>query len=439
MYGEVGHYVSTFRLARALRARGHRIVYLALSKLAPLVRCEGFACVLFASDQHGDPGDDEHRRFAEWLHRIEGGELERCLGTAAPDLLLCDSLLWPVALRAFGLGIPTINLSGNLALPANRNVPPLTTDLRPSDAWWSPFRVRSAWWRVRLQLFLDERRAGFFGGSLRSPERMHRLHGLFLRSAARVGYRCEENRTYWLTEFGPRLALPEVTFCPAALQLPGAPDVGRRHLDDVVDRERSEDPLPAELDLDKPLIYCSLGGAAALYPHATRCFRAIVAVAWARPDWQLVLHVGHWEGSTLPPTPANLLVRQSVPQLTLLRRATLMVTHGGMNSITECIHFGVPMVVIPGLRDQPGNAVRAVYHGIAVSARMAEITGDRLVTLIERARADDDLRQGLARMQRAIEAGNGVAEIIGFLEDAARRAPTSGNGLGDFGDPNREP
>jgi UDP:flavonoid glycosyltransferase YjiC (YdhE family) len=49
-YGEAGHYVSTFRLARALRARGHEVVYLALADLESVVRREGFRVVVFAPD-----------------------------------------------------------------------------------------------------------------------------------------------------------------------------------------------------------------------------------------------------------------------------------------------------------------------------------------------------------------------------------------------------
>ncbi len=367
----------------------------------------------------------EGRLFAAWLRRIEGGELDGHLRAVDPDLLLCDAFLWWAALRALRLGVPTVNVSGNLALPANPSVPPLTTHVRPNASPWSPLRVRAAWWWTRWRLLLAGRRAALCGGPLRCPARMHRRRDLFLRSAARAGYPREENRTYRMTEFGPRLALPEIALCPEPFQLPDAPVIGRRYLGASVDRARAEEPLPAEIDPEKPLVYCSLGGAADLYPNAERCFRAIVAASAAHPQWQFVLHIGDWQGQ-LPPAPTSLVVRRRVPQLALLARASVMVTHGGTNSVMECIAFGVPMVIVPDVRDHPGNAVRAVHHGIAVTIRMAKVTGDRLGELIERAIADDALRSGLARMQCTIAAaGDGIAATVDFLEESARRAPAT--------------
>jgi UDP:flavonoid glycosyltransferase YjiC (YdhE family) len=299
-------------------------------------------------------------------------------------------------------------------------VPPLTCGVRPSDAGWSPLRVRAAWAGARLRLAIDARMAGAWKGTLHCPARMHRLRSVFLRIAARADYDCIAGRTYRQTDFGPRLALPEIALCPAAFQLPGAPDVGRWHLDDVVDHDRAEEPVPDGIDPAKPLVYCSLGSAAEIYPHAGRCFAAVVAMSVARPDWQVVLHVADWEGP-LPALPVNLIVRRRVPQLALLRRAAAMVTHGGTNSIIECVAYGVPMVVVSsGLRDHPGNAVRAAHHRLAVTTRMGGITGAELVALVERARASSEIRDGLARMRRAIATEHGVSEAVEYLEGIVR-------------------
>ena len=50
MLSEAGHYTGTFRLARSLRDRGHRIVYLGIADFEPLVKSQGFAFVPFAAD-----------------------------------------------------------------------------------------------------------------------------------------------------------------------------------------------------------------------------------------------------------------------------------------------------------------------------------------------------------------------------------------------------
>jgi MGT family glycosyltransferase len=241
---------------------------------------------------------------------------------------------------------------------------------------------------------------------------------VFKRIAKCSGYPCEENKTWWYGELGPRLILPEIMLCPKAFQLPGGPADGRQYLGDFVDIDRHEEPLEADvLDEGKPLVFCSLGTAAAFYPHTLRFFRAVVAASRLREDWQFVLHVGsHPEAAKLGSSRANLLIRERVPQLALLRRASVMVTHGGMNSLMECIHFGVPMVIIPGLRDQPGNATRAVHHGLAVTASMVSITAKELVSLIACTMTDRSIREALARMKRTIADEKGMDVNVRFLE-----------------------
>ncbi len=47
-----------------------------------------------------------------------------------------------------------------------------------------------------------------------------------------------------------------------------------------------------------------------------------------------------------------------MPQLEVLKQANLFITHGGMNSSSESLYFGVPMIVIPVMGDQPIVAQR---------------------------------------------------------------------------------
>jgi len=57
--------------------------------------------------------------------------------------------------------------------------------------------------------------------------------------------------------------------------------------------------------------------------------------------------------------PNNIHLVKSVPQLEVLKRANLFVTHSGMNSMMETIYFGVPTICLPLAADQPLVANRA--------------------------------------------------------------------------------
>lgn len=86
------------------------------------------------------------------------------------------------------------------------------------------------------------------------------------------------------------------------------------------------------------------------------------------------------------PYPPNIFLFKRVPQLHLLPYCDLMITHGGMNSITECISNEVPILVYPLNKswDQPGNAARVAFHGLGLKGNMRWVTSDSIKRRIDR-------------------------------------------------------
>lgn len=54
-----------------------------------------------------------------------------------------------------------------------------------------------------------------------------------------------------------------------------------------------------------------------------------------------------------------------VPQLEVLKRTDVFITHGGMNSLNEALYFGVPVVVVPQQIEQGFNMRRLKKIGVA--------------------------------------------------------------------------
>ena len=88
--------------------------------------------------------------------------------------------------------------------------------------------------------------------------------------------------------------------------------------------------------------------------------------------------------------PGNLLVMPRVPQLDILKRASLFITHSGQGGTSEAIHYGVPMVCIPVMTDQPEVAYRVsdelglgvqlnfdTFDGEAIKNAVLRVTGDK--------------------------------------------------------------
>ena len=105
-----------------------------------------------------------------------------------------------------------------------------------------------------------------------------------------------------------------------------------------------------------------------------------LAAAAAQLPVQLVMSMGG--GSLqLDRLAGDPIVVPFAPQLELLQRARLTVTHGGLNTVMESLCWGVPLVAVPIANDQPGIAARVQWHApnLAKNVRLSSnITAETL-------------------------------------------------------------
>src|SRR5215472_13871334 len=76
--------------------------------------------------------------------------------------------------------------------------------------------------------------------------------------------------------------------------------------------------------------------------------------------------------------PGNPVVVGYAPQLDLIQRAALTISHGGLNTVLESLACGVPMVVLPVTYDQPGVGARVEWSGVGRSIPVGRLKVDRL-------------------------------------------------------------
>jgi MGT family glycosyltransferase len=171
----------------------------------------------------------------------------------------------------------------------------------------------------------------------------------------------------------------------------------------------------------RPLVFASLG--TDFYPSNVPVYRKILA-ACAGLDVQLVLALGRWHDEQdsvrekLGPVPDNALVVEFAPQLALLERAAVMITHAGMNTTLESLSRGVPLVALPRSADQPGNASRIERAGAGLRASFLHCTPKELRRLVERVLTEETFRRKARELGQAIIAAGGAARAAEIAEQA---------------------
>jgi UDP:flavonoid glycosyltransferase YjiC (YdhE family) len=158
----------------------------------------------------------------------------------------------------------------------------------------------------------------------------------------------------------------ELLLCPRALALAeDLRDSNRYYFETSITRDRSVPYFPWQtIDLARPLVYCSFGTQIDTYPAAPAVLRDILHHLTCACSYQVVVVVGatflrEFGDLALP----GVILTHCAPQLDLIERATMLISHGGLGTIKEALHFAVPMFLIPFAYDQFANANRVVAAG----------------------------------------------------------------------------
>ena len=104
-----------------------------------------------------------------------------------------------------------------------------------------------------------------------------------------------------------------------------------------------------------------------------------------------------------------------MPQLEVLNISDVFITHGGMNSISEALVYGVPMVVIPFVSDQPVNARCIEKLGVGKRLEYTQVNAKTLNELVLFVMNDSHIKENLEKVKWLFDnaPGNaGAAEMI---------------------------
>ena len=177
------------------------------------------------------------------------------------------------------------------------------------------------------------------------------------------------------------------------------------------------DARVAEPD-SRPVVAVSLG---TIFNDRPDFFRACLEACHERP-WRMVIAAGsRVDRSALGPIPANAEVHERVDQIDLLRRASVFITHGGMNSVSEALWYGVPLVVFPQHGDQHLVAGRVAALGAGIVMQPSDATPERIAASIDTALRDPRFATGARAVSASFHATGGPARAADAIVSPAWR------------------
>jgi zeaxanthin glucosyltransferase len=414
----------TFALAKELQSRGHRVHYAGIPETEERIRSQGFNFVplfsgvfpsgtldaQFANEAAGKylGAAGVNARVQAMCELCRDGEVAKATRNLHPDLFLVSNHLPWAGIGAWKTGAPVVMFSSVIVSARDPVVPPISSDTIPSSSLFSRLKVAWEWRKLMLRRKVLMRTSGFAKTSTY-------LKDLALASGYPLSG-IDFDGLPW-----PRLSLPELVFFPECFDFQRASPInGAIYVEASVDTDRKDKEFPWE-ELDgRPLVYCSLGSLITFkyLALAKRFFQIFLDAMRQRPDLQAAVAIGNYLKPEDFNRPENVILTDEAPQVALLKRAALMVGHAGSGCIRESIFCGVPMLLLPIGIDAPGNAARAVYHGIALRANFRKASAQDLKAAIDKLLDEPSYSDAAKRMSRKFVELQEQAPSVSIIESA---------------------
>jgi zeaxanthin glucosyltransferase len=405
-----GHLNPMTALARKLQSRGHEVIFIGVPDVGPTVRAANLKFVAYCETEFPEGSMDEAFAVISKLHGME--PLQFIYKQLAPSL--AKAAFENLAEKLQETGIEALVLDNNHRfielVPMSLNIPYVQIwNILHIDGSGSTPPAFVSW------PYEDTPKA-----RTRNIEVLKKVGALVSSSfevakpfAEKVGLNID-----WSNPGATASKLAIITQTPKEFDLPGFPAPGNfiyaGPFYDSGGRERV--PFPWDKLSGKPLVYASLGS---LVNGLNHVYKSILDAVEKLPHVQVVLSIGkNLNSDDLGPTPSNVIVVRSAPQIELLEKATLCITHAGLNTTLEALGQGVPMVAIPIGFDQPGVAARIAHHGVGEFVDLEDLTTERLLELILKVLENPSYRDQARYFQTVIARTRGREVAAEAIEKA---------------------
>jgi zeaxanthin glucosyltransferase len=405
-----GHLNPLLSLSQKLVGRGHAVTFFGIPKIESCVRRAGIEFFPIGADRWLPESDksppegsgvwSDISKLRSNLKRIKH-ELRIFLEDTPPALLqrevnalIIDEIALTGPTVAEMLGLPYFIISTSV----------------PHNFGWNDFRWLSRRWVSRSPFSWVEN--AFLENSAL------RMHGPIRRSLNNYRQHAGLGPVHEMQQAFPGLA--QITQLPQWLDLPRAmlPRNFYYAAPFASSGVRPSIEFPWDRLDGRPVIYASLG--------TTRNGRAtvfhMIAEACLDLGLQLVISLGgRFEPDQFAYLLGKPLVTRYAPQIELLKRAKLVITHGGSNTVFEALREGKPMIVIPLAHDQPAVAARLERLHIAEVIPVMRLSAKRIRAAVTKVLNDPRCREAAEEAQAKIRSIHGCERSVEIIEETLGR------------------
>lgn len=398
-----GHIHPFGALGRELIARGHRVSFLHMPDLADRVRLEDLEFITIGESDHPTGSlpqslnrlaqlqglgalrftIDAIRKTTEMICR----DAPRAIRRAGIEALLVDQTEPAGATVADHLRLPFITVCNALVLSSDSQVPPPFTGWNYSPGLWSRARNRIGYGVSRL----------------------------IMRPVEQVvqSYRVRWNLPKYTTAEESFSKLAQISQQLQAFDFPRRSLPPCFHYIGPLRDQHRPVPFPWEKLDGRPLIYASLGTLQNQKEHIFRCF---AEACYGLPVQLVMSHGGGLSETVASSFPGNPLVVSYAPQLEVLAKASLTLTHAGLNTVLDSLLCGVPLIAIPITYEQPAIASRIRWTGVGEVLSLKKLNVNHLRGIIERVLKNSGYASQARRIQQVAAQTGGVKTAATIIE-----------------------
>jgi zeaxanthin glucosyltransferase len=418
--GQFGHYRPAFALAKSLAERRVACTFFGFERDRQVVERAGFPFAALSREDYPDPIRPPEFHQLSVREQFRTLRKVRCAADRAlvdidvgqlrtVEVVVCDALFSEGRRIATRASLPTILLHTSLPHEIHRPrgaraLPPMTSLLGPATTWREQLRVDWEWWWRWRQFWVHP-------GQL--PLMVYYAGAAWRRQL----------RTTAHTE--PEL---ELVACPRSFDFATPEQPNLCYGEPLVATEpecvssSSTSPADVYVAFGTNDLFCG--------PAAVRFVRRLLHVAAGERDLTFLVALSPRLRAQLSHEIAcNVRLAELVDQIAALRSARLMVTHGGLNSVKECIREGVPMLVVPITWDQPGNAARVRFYRLGLVLDVEKASENDIRLALRQLLSNPEYRRRIEALKQTFEHEERMAPLANAVENCLCRVRAASRGL----------